>query len=96
MFTPSLWRIRKFSEAVPELIKLQRDMNRFFSYAGPRTEQDFPGVDIWEDPDTVFVTAEIPGFDPDKFDVSVTGDILTLAGTAQKEILKDGETYLRQ
>jgi len=42
------------------------------------------------------VTAELPGIDPQKVDIEVTGDILTLSGESQIETLKENETYLRQ
>jgi HSP20 family protein len=96
MFAPGLWRARRLTEAVPELMRLQRDMNRLFFHALPRSEQDFPAINIWEDQDSVYVTTEIPGIEPDKFDVSVTGDILTLGGSMEQNGLKEGETYLRQ
>jgi HSP20 family protein len=96
MFTPDFWRIRRFSAPVLELIRLQREMNRLFSNAGSRQEQEFPAINIWEDKDSVFVTAEIPGINPEKFDVAVVGDMLSLAGNVQEETLKKGEIYSRQ
>jgi HSP20 family protein len=96
MFTPSLWRFRRFPDVAPEMIRLQREMNRLFSNAGQRTPQDYPAVNIWENMDGAVVTAELPGIDPGKFDIEVTGDILTLSGAGEIEALKEGETYLRQ
>ena len=28
MFTPSLWRMKRFADSVPEMVHLQREMNR--------------------------------------------------------------------
>lgn len=96
MFAPSLWRFRRFPYAAPEIIRLQREMNRLFSNAEQRTPEDYPAVNIWENKESAVVTEELPGIDPEKVDVEVTGDILTLSGTGQIEALKGGETYLRQ
>lgn len=96
MFTPSLWRFRRFPDAAPEMINLQREMNRFFSNAGQRTPQDYPAVNIWENMQSAVVTAELPGIDVEKVDIEVSGDVLTLSVANQIEALKEGETYLRQ
>jgi HSP20 family protein len=42
------------------------------------------------------VTAELPGIDPEKMDITVSGDVLSIAGTALQETFAKGETYLRQ
>jgi HSP20 family protein len=96
MFTPSLWRFRRFPDVAPEMIRLQREMNRLFSNVAQRTPQDYPAVNIWENMQSAVVTAELPGIDAQKVDIEVTGDMLRLSGTSQVEALKEGETYLRQ
>ena len=96
MFSPTLWRFRKFSDAIPEIFELQREMNRLFSNAGRRSPTDYPAVNIWEKDGAALVTAEVPGIDPEKMDVSVSGDILTIAGAPAANEFKKGETYLRQ
>jgi HSP20 family protein len=42
------------------------------------------------------VTAELPGADPEKLDISVVGDSLTISGNREAEALKAGESYHRQ
>lgn len=96
MFTPSLWRFRRFSDTAPEIWRLQREMNRLFSNAEQRTAQDYPAVNIWENTEGAVVTAELPGIDTGKLDIEVKGDILSIAGNSSLEELKEGEIYLRQ
>ncbi len=96
MFNPSLWRIRKFSDVMPEMMNLQREMNRLFSNVGQKSPQDHPAVNIWEKDQTAVVTAELPGIDPEKLDVSVSGDTLTIAGVSDREAFTEGQTYVRQ
>lgn len=96
MFTPNLWKFRRFPEVIPEMIRLQREMNQLFSTAEQRSPQSYPAVNIWEDTESAVVTAELPGIDVEKIDIEVNGDILTLSGAGETETLKEGETYLRQ
>lgn len=96
MITPTLWRLKRFSDAAPEIIRLQQEMNKLFSNAGQRSQQEYPAVNIWENMECAVVTAELPGVDPEKIDIEVTGDILSLSAVSQSEILKEGEIYLRQ
>jgi HSP20 family protein len=96
MFNPSLWRLRRFSDTMPEMLQLQREMNRLFSNVGQKSPQDYPAVNIWEKDGNAVVTAELPGIDPEKMDISVLGDTLTLSGEALQETLTQGDIYIRQ
>ncbi len=96
MFNPSLWRIRRFSDTMPEMLNLQREMNRLFSSMEQKAPTEYPAVNIWEKSGTAVVTAELPGIDPDKIDISVSGETLSIAGTALQETFAQGQTYLRQ
>ncbi len=40
-----------------------------------------PTINVWSDADTLHVTAEVPGIDPDKITINVLGDTLTISGT---------------
>ena len=96
MFNPSLWRVRRFSDTLPEMLQLQREMNRLFSNVGQKSPQDYPAVNIWEKDGNAVITAELPGIYPEKMDISVLGDTVTLSGMALQETFTQGETYLRQ
>jgi len=96
MFNPSLWRMKKFADSIPEMMTLQREINRLFSNVGQGTTLDYPAINVWEKDDSVIVTTELPGMDPEKIDISVTGTTLTISGTSMEDPIKEGETYLRQ
>jgi len=96
MFTPNLWRVRRFADVMPEMLNLQREMNRLFSDVGQKSPGNYPAVNIWEKDGTAVVTAELPGLDPEKVDISVTGDVLTIAGEIMPEKFGEGTSYLRQ
>ncbi|NIR42794.1 MAG: Hsp20 family protein [Gemmatimonadetes bacterium] len=44
-----------------------------------------PLLDVSETDDEIRVSAEIPGIDPKEFDVSVTGNVLTISGEKKEE-----------
>jgi HSP20 family protein len=96
MFNPSLWKIKKFTDSVPEVINLQREINRLFSSVGQGSALDYPAINVWEKDDNITVTTELPGIDPEKIDISITGTTLTISGTSKADPIKEGETYLRQ
>jgi len=79
-----------------EMQRLQGEMNRVFSGLGQHLSPEIPPVNAWVGESDVVVTAELPGVDPSKVDVSVVGDTLTISGAREAEVLKGGESYHRQ
>lgn len=96
MFTPNLWRFRRLSETMPEMMNLQREMNRLFSNMGQKSPQEYPAVNIWEKEGSAVITAELPGIDAEKLDIAVSGDTVTISGAALQEALAEDKIYLRQ
>lgn len=53
-----------------------------------------PSLDVSEGADEFVVRAEIPGVDPKDFDISVTGDVLSICGEKREESKeRSGNTY---
>lgn len=96
MFGPGFWRFGKVMDLGSEMQRLQRDMNRLFSGFSQPSGLDFPAINVWVGDQDAIITAELPGVDPGKIDISMVGDTLTLSGTREKEVLKEGESYHRQ
>jgi len=96
MFGPGIWRLGRIADPFAEVQRLQREMNRLFSGATELYAHDFPAVNVWRGENGAIVTAELPGIDPAKLDISVVGDSLTLTGIRELEPLKEGESYHRQ
>lgn len=78
-----------------ELNRLHRQMSRVFDGAARATE--FPPLNVWGNAEEVRMAAELPGVDPDKIELTVTGNTLTLEGErpAEKFGEKD-EVYRRE
>ena len=96
MLEPRLWRVGRMTDMGLGMQNLQREINRLFSGFTPPFVHEFPAVNVWLGNDDVIVTAELPGMDPGSIDISVAADTLTLSGSREKEVLKEGESYHRQ
>lgn len=86
------------------LATLQQQMNRlfqdFFGPEGTRLATPANGtfgvaLDVAETPDAVIVRAEVPGIDPAKVEIAITGDHLTLSGEKSAEKEEKGKTWHR-
>jgi HSP20 family protein len=86
-------------DAFPTLTGLRRQMNRLFDYFPTDEEPGFewwPAVNVSETPETVVVTAEIPGLEPKEIEISVVGDTLTIRGEKRIEKEEKGKTWYRR
>jgi HSP20 family protein len=78
--------------------QLQREMNRLLGQWQPRgtRQAEFPAVNLWRSQDSVLLTAELPGLDAEKLDLTVSGDQVTLRGTHEAEESHDGDSWQRR
>jgi len=73
------------------LTSLQRDINRLFEgfwpiHRGEWARETFaPSVDVSEDGDNIYVTAEVPGMDEKDIKVNFQNGVLTLSGEKKEE-----------
>ena len=83
----------------PTLTGLRRQMNRLLEFFPAAEEPGFewwPAVNVSETPETVVVTAEIPGLEPKEIEISVVGDTLTIRGEKRMEKEEKGKTWYRR
>lgn len=76
---------RRFGSPFSELENMRRQMDRIFEAYGDRHADSagagvFPSINIAEDPNAYFVSAELPGVKAADLDLNVTANQLTLAG----------------
>ncbi len=81
--------------------QLREEMDRLFSgYAAPWTgeRQDqgrqFPALNVWEQGDTFYAEAEVPGLTSEDFEIDVVGNELTIKG--QRRDTTEGVTHHRR
>lgn len=84
-----------FSPLWRQFQDLQSEMNRLFDRWNPSSEGrgtgTFPPVNIWEDGDTAYVEAELPGIDPASLDINVTGgNQLSISGERKARVPEGG------
>lgn len=86
-------------EEAPTLTSLRRQMNRLLEYF-PGAEEPgsewWPSVNVSETPETLVVTAEVPGLEPKEIDISVVGNTLTIRGEKRIEKEEKGKTWYRR
>jgi len=76
---------RRFGSSLADLDKMRRQMERLFDVFGDRQPSGsgagvYPAVNITEDAEAYYVSAELPGVKSRDLDVNVTANQLTLAG----------------
>lgn len=84
-----------------ELVRLQRQMNRLTRRTPRRSTRSrsrvFPSIIISATDDRLVLRAEVPGMKLEDFDISVSGDTLTVRGTrVTGEGFKDGWVHRRE
>jgi HSP20 family protein len=88
-----------FSFFLNEASQLQEDFNRLFGRFAPFSTQAggaVPLVNLWEDENSLFAEADLPGLDPATLDVFVTeGNQLTVQGERKAPEVK-GSAWVRQ
>ena len=82
--------------------ELMNEFNRFFERAGANdassgaTADWVPPVDIEEHGDKYVLYADVPGIDPASIEVTLENGVLTLAGTREIAVSKNGGTVERR
>ncbi|MBN2384457.1 Hsp20/alpha crystallin family protein [bacterium] len=84
------WRdVRQFKD------EMDRVLRQYVS--GPLSvPAEFPAVDVWSNDEQAYVTAEIPGVVPDKLEITVQDDQLTVRGSRCAAECAEGEVYHRR
>lgn len=83
-------------------LDLRRQMGRLFEdffgdgwWSPDRGTEWGPVVDVAETPETVVVTAEVPGINPKEVEISVNENVLTLRGEKKDEKEEKGKNFHR-
>lgn len=92
MLWSDLERVGRFMEPWKEFDRIHRALSRWTTT--PNIE--FPALNVWVAGDNAVVTTEIPGVDPGAIDISVVGKSLTIRGSRDPEILREGEAFHRR
>lgn len=74
------------------------DIDRFFDedFFPTIFERTMPALDIRQTEKEVIVEASVAGIDPEKVDISIEGDVLTIKGESEKKEEVKQENYFRK
>jgi len=56
----------------------------------------YPTINVYDAPESVVVTAELPGIDPSALDLSITQDVMTLKGTRKETEVGNATVHRRE
>ena len=92
---PVMNRFEQRLDPFAELNRLQRRMNQMVQ-SSLNSAVEFPPVNVAGTADEVVVSAELPGVNPAKLDLSVEGRVLTLSGEHAVESRDENWVVYRQ
>jgi HSP20 family protein len=76
------------------------DMDKMFNDLMPTVRGSqmgfMPAVDMYEDKDNVVVETQLAGIDPDKVNISIENDVLTIKGESEKKSEVDDKNYYKK
>jgi HSP20 family protein len=78
-----------------ELERVQRELNGVLG-RGTGLATLHPRLNIHTNPEGAFLSALAPGLDPDKLDISVLGDTITLSGAVAEQAFPQEASYHRR
>lgn len=84
-----------------EIDTLQREMNRLFDTisSSPETENGgltfVPPAELSETSDAIHLKLEIPGMEPDNFDVQVTAESVSISGERRSQTITEQQGMTR-
>lgn len=72
------------------------EMDKFFDNWPTISNSFTPAIDIYEEKDDVIVETPLAGIDPEKVDVSIENNVLTIKGESEKKSEVDDKNYYRK
>ena len=55
-----------------------------------------PAIDVYQDKDKVYIETQLAGIDPDKVDISIENNVLTIKGESEKKSEVEDKNYYRK
>ena len=73
-----------------------RDLDRLFEEGSWEGGGFTPAIDVYQDNDNVIVETPLPGVDPEKVDITIENDVLTVSGQTEDSQEIKRENYYRK
>jgi HSP20 family protein len=90
--------IIKWSPFMDQFDEMDKMFSDFMPTLRSRMSQAIftPAVDMYDDKDNVIVETQLAGVDPDKVDISIENDVLTIKGESEKKTEVEDKNYYRK
>ena len=73
------------------------EMERSLDFPAGRGMRAFvPAMDVYQDKDNVYVETALAGVDPDKVEIAIENDILTIKGSTERKSEVEDKAYYRK
>ena len=72
-------------ETFRDLDWMERQLNSFFNGSGFPGTGEYPQLNVYSSEDSLKIKAFVPGIDPEKIDISLLGNTLTIRGETPQE-----------
>ncbi len=79
-----------------EIERMQAEFASVFAHGNDSYAPGHPPVSVWTNDEGALLSAEVPGVDPEKIEVSVVGDTVTISGSRAPEQATEGVEFLRR
>lgn len=89
-------RVSRYWDPWKDFQQLQQELNRAMHHGPqlfPTASGGVPSVNVWRGETGALLTSEIPGLDPEKLDISVNGQTVTVKGERTQVEKQENEKY---
>jgi HSP20 family protein len=82
--------------SLKDMQRLQNQLDRLLASSEAERAVEFPPTNVWACENGAIVRSEIPGIDPEKVDISLVNNTLTIRGSRCEETADGGQSCHRQ
>lgn len=86
----------KWAPFFPEFDDMEKMMGEMLPAVRGQQFGFTPAIDMYEDKDSVVVETQLGGIDPNKVDISIENNVLTIKGESEKKSEVEDKNYYRK
>lgn len=86
----------KWAPFFPEFDDMEKVMGEMLPTVRGQQFGFTPAIDMYEDKDNVVVETQLGGIDPEKVDISIENNVLTIKGESEKKSEVEDKNYYRK
>ncbi|HBA36603.1 TPA: molecular chaperone [Candidatus Falkowbacteria bacterium] len=86
----------KWTPFFPEFDDMEKTLSEMLPTVRGNQFGFTPAIDMYEDKDNVIVETQLGGIDPEKVDISIENNVLTIKGESEKKSEVEDKNYYRK